>query len=55
MALTSYVSLAALAGGLVFVAFHFKNMPELGWHYGYFYGLALIVISAVVGSVPPLA
>jgi magnesium transporter len=27
---------------------NFKNMPELGWHYGYFYGLALIVISGLL-------
>jgi acyl-phosphate glycerol 3-phosphate acyltransferase len=28
IALTSYVSLASLAGGLVFVGFHFKNLSE---------------------------
>jgi magnesium transporter len=27
---------------------NFKNMPELGWQYGYFYGLALIVISGLL-------
>jgi len=27
---------------------NFKNMPELGWHYGYFYGLDLIVISGLL-------
>ena len=27
---------------------NFKVMPELGWHYGYAYALALIVVSALV-------
>jgi magnesium transporter len=27
---------------------NFHNMPELNWHYGYAYGLALIVLSAIV-------
>jgi magnesium transporter len=27
---------------------NFKFMPELGWHYGYAYALALIVVSALV-------
>jgi len=27
---------------------NFKNMPELGWHYGYAYGLAVIVLSGVL-------
>jgi magnesium transporter len=27
---------------------NFKNMPELGWTFGYPYGLAMIVISAVI-------
>ena len=27
---------------------NFKNMPELQWHYGYAYGLTMIVLSAVV-------
>ena len=27
---------------------NFKNMPELGWTYGYAYGLGLIVLSALV-------
>ena len=26
---------------------NFKNMPELSWAYGYPYGLALIVVSAL--------
>ncbi len=27
---------------------NFKIMPELEWHYGYAYGLALIVLSGVL-------
>ena len=27
---------------------NFKSMPELDWHYGYFYGLTVIVLSAVL-------
>ncbi|MEJ0094938.1 MAG: magnesium transporter CorA family protein [Methylocella sp.] len=27
---------------------NFKNMPELEWHYGYAYGLALIFLSAII-------
>ena len=27
---------------------NFKEMPELNWHYGYPYALALIVLTAVV-------
>ena len=27
---------------------NFKTMPELDWHYGYAYGLTLIVLSAVI-------
>jgi magnesium transporter len=27
---------------------NFKNMPELSWHYGYLWGLALIVVSTLV-------
>ena len=27
---------------------NFKEMPELNWHYGYAYGLTLIVLSAVI-------
>ena len=27
---------------------NFKNMPELGWHYGYPYALALCVVSVVI-------
>lgn len=27
---------------------NFKNMPELDWHYGYAYGLGLIVLSAMI-------
>jgi magnesium transporter len=27
---------------------NFKNMPELAWHYGYAYGLALIFLSAII-------
>jgi magnesium transporter len=27
---------------------NFKDMPELGWRYGYAWGLSLIVISGVI-------
>ena len=30
---------------------NFKNMPELEWHYGYPYGLALIALSALIPAV----
>ena len=27
---------------------NFQHMPELGWHYGYLYGLALVLLSGVL-------
>ncbi len=30
---------------------NFKNMPELNWHYGYAYGWAMIILSAVLPMV----
>ena len=30
---------------------NFKNMPEYDWHYGYAYGLSLIILSGLVPAI----
>jgi len=47
--ISAWVALGA-AGTLIAGVYgmNFHNMPELGWHYGYYYSLALMVVVALV-------
>jgi magnesium transporter len=47
--ISAWVAIAAV-GTLVagIYGMNFDNMPELHWHYGYYYALGLMLISAVV-------
>jgi magnesium transporter len=47
--ISAWVAIAAV-GTLVAGVYgmNFQNMPELGWHYGYFYALGLMLVSSVV-------
>ena len=47
--ISAWVAIAAV-GTLVAGVYgmNFQNMPELGWHYGYFFALGLMLVSSVV-------
>jgi magnesium transporter len=47
--ISAWVAIAA-AGTLVagIYGMNFRHIPELGWHYGYFYALGLMVVASVV-------